>query len=106
LSGARNPAERKTDTMTSTTIASVSCKLCARNAGGTKCKRHHKAHMAALRAEADRVISTGKCPCCGTGLVRNPALTGWYQCGGYASEGFRHKGFESAPKCSYQVFGS
>lgn len=88
------------------TTTDTGCKLCARKANGAKCKRCHTAHMAALRAEADKVIATGKCPCCGTGLVRNLAITGWWQCGGYASEGFRHKGFENAPKCSFQVFGS
>lgn len=88
-----------------TTTAMAGCGVCARTKSG-KCKRCHVAHMAAIKAEADKVIATGVCPCCGTGLVRNLALTGWYQCGGYASEGFRRPGFENAPKCSYQVFGS
>jgi len=67
-------------------------------------RNEHAARMAELRAQAAEIVATGKCPECGTGLVRNLALAGWWQCGGYASEGFRSPGFESAPKCSFQTF--
>jgi hypothetical protein len=89
-----------------TTQTTTGCKVCAKKSNGMRCKRCHIAHMAALRSEGDRVIASGKCPCCGTALVRNTALAGWWQCGGYASPAFRHAGFENVAACSYQVFGS
>jgi hypothetical protein len=71
----------------------------------TKAERQaSKARIEAQYVKAEQVVATGICPDCGTGLIRNLALTGWWQCGGYASEGFRRPGFENAPKCSFQIF--
>lgn len=84
----------------------TTCKTCARRKDGNRCARCHAAHMAQLRAEADRVIATGKCPQCGTALVRNVAQSGWYQCGAYADERMRTPQFRGLPSCSFQVFGS
>lgn len=67
-------------------------------------REYEKARQEARYAEAERIVATGKCPECGTGLIRNLALTGWWQCGGYASPGFRKPGFENAPKCHFQIF--
>ena len=50
------------------------------------------------------IVTAGKCPKCGLPLFRNSALTGWYQCAGLPSPGFRHKGFEDAPSCSFECF--
>lgn len=85
---------------------SDTCKLCAKAAHGARCKRCHVKHMRELRAIADAQIAIGVCPCCGTKLVRNAALTGWYQCGAYASVDFRKPEFRGLPSCGYQVFGS
>lgn len=67
-------------------------------------RKAHETKMAALKAEAARIVATGKCPDCGTGLVRNLALAGWWQCGGVGAPGFRKPGFENAPACSFQTF--
>lgn len=89
--------------MNTTTV--TTCKLCARTNSGI-CTRCAKKRSAALRIENDKIVATGKCPCCGTALVRNLALAGWWQCGGYGSPGFRKPGFENVAACSFQVFGS
>ena len=59
-----------------------------------------------LRTDAAKVvIATGKCPQCDNVLVRNDSLVGivWYQCGGYASWGFRRPGTQALDACSFQV---
>ena len=38
--------------------------------------------IAEARQEAQEIVATGKCPKCGTKLVRNSSILGWYQCGG------------------------
>ena len=67
-------------------------------------RKQYEANRQARIAEANAIVATGHCPSCGTGLIRNLALAGWWQCGGYASQGFRRPGFESAPKCDFQIF--
>jgi ssDNA-binding Zn-finger/Zn-ribbon topoisomerase 1 len=67
----------------------------------------HTAHverMKALKAEASKIVATGKCPECGTGLVRNLALTGWWQCGAYGEPGFRKAEYKDLPHCGFQTF--
>lgn len=61
-----------------------------------------KNRMEAIRAEAVRVVQSGKCPTCGAGLRRNLALSGWYQCEQYGAEGFRKD--SAKPSCSFQCF--
>ena len=56
----------------------------------------------ALRAQL--IVNTGVCPDCGTGLVRNTALSGWWQCGAYATESHRQPHFRGLPKCHFQTF--
>jgi uncharacterized protein (DUF983 family) len=53
-------------------------------------------------AEAIAIVQTGRCPQCGSGLRRNLALTGWYQCSQYGAVGFRAD--DSKPSCSFQCF--
>jgi hypothetical protein len=55
-------------------------------------------------AEVKAIVTSGKCPDCGTGLRRNLALTGWWQCSQYGAEGFRTD--SSKPSCSWQGFTS
>lgn len=57
--------------------------------------------IATAKAEAGRIVATGKCPDCGQPLRRNLALAGWWQCSGYGAEGFRAA--DSTP-CSFQTF--
>lgn len=67
-------------------------------------RKAHAARMAKLKAAAAAVVAKGVCPQCGTKLVRNLALAGWWQCGGFGSEGFRKPGFESVAHCDFQTF--
>jgi hypothetical protein len=50
------------------------------------------------------IVQTGVCPTCGTGLVRNTALSGWWQCGAYAAESHRQPEYRGLPKCHFQTF--
>jgi hypothetical protein len=54
--------------------------------------------------KARAIVATGKCPECGTALIHNSAITGWWQCGAYASPGLRKPEFRELPKCSFQIF--
>lgn len=54
------------------------------------------------RADAQRIVATGKCPLCGGGLRNNLAITGWWQCLQYGSTGFRKD--DSKPSCDFQCF--
>lgn len=67
----------------------------------------------ARRAEARAIVDRGVCPLCGTKLVRNITLAGWYQCGASGAVGFRgaydgsgkrDASLDLLPACSYQVF--
>lgn len=69
----------------------------------TKAERiAHKAKMDAIRAEASKIVATGKCPCCDRPLRRNLSLTGWWQCSQLGAEGFRADA--SQPSCNFQCF--
>lgn len=61
-----------------------------------------KARMAEEQARVQAIVASGCCPKCGAGLVRNWALTGWWQCGQYGAVGFRKD--NSKPACSWQGF--
>lgn len=67
-------------------------------------KAAHQARMNALHEEAQGHVNRGTCPCCGTALRRNLALTGWWQCGAYACEAMREPQFRGLPSCSFQCF--
>lgn len=68
------------------------------------CTACYNRRMAELKAEAISVVKTGKCPKCGQGLVRNNALTGWWQCGCYAIDRLRIPERRGLPDCSFQCF--
>ena len=57
-----------------------------------------------LLEKARAVVATGTCPDCGTKLLRNSALAGWWQCGAYACEQMRQPQFRGLPKCHFQAF--
>jgi hypothetical protein len=50
------------------------------------------------------ILETGKCPQCGAELVRNSALTGWYQCACYGNADRRKPECRDRPDCSFQMF--
>ena len=54
--------------------------------------------------KAKQIVATGQCPQCGTRLVHNSALAGWWQCGAYACEAMRKPEFRGLPSCSFQIF--
>jgi len=60
--------------------------------------------LAEITAEAVLVVSTGRCPQCGTPLIRNTSMYGWWQCGAYACEAFRAPEFRGLPECHFQCF--
>lgn len=64
--------------------------------------RESKARIAAAKAETARVVATGRCPKCGSGLRRNLALTGWWQCEQLGAETHRKRPAD-AP-CEWQGF--
>lgn len=57
-----------------------------------------------LKAAARVIVDAGTCPQCGTGLVYNNALAGWWQCGAYAAESHRQPQYRGLPSCSFQTF--
>lgn len=65
-------------------------------------KQAAKERIEKAQAETRAIVASGKCPCCGSGIRRNLAITGWYQCEQYGAEGFR-KDSSKAP-CSWQGF--
>lgn len=58
--------------------------------------------IAAAQAETRKIVATGKCPECGSGLRRNLSLTGWWQCEQLGAENFRKD--PAKPSCSWQGF--
>jgi hypothetical protein len=67
-------------------------------------RQAHAARMATLRAEAQAIVATGRCPHCGTPLRRNLALAGWWQCGALGEPSFRQPEHRDLPGCSFQTF--
>lgn len=67
-------------------------------------RKQHQARMAQLKAEAQAIVATGVCPCCGTSLRHNLALAGWWQCGAFGVESFRLPQHRGLPACSFQTF--
>ena len=65
-------------------------------------KAAEKARRDAQYAEAQRIVSTGKCPQCAAKLRHNLALAGWWQCSQYGAVGFRAD--DNKPACSFQTF--
>ena len=67
-----------------------------------KANAEAKARMEKSRAECKAVVASGKCPRCQSPLRRNLALTGWWQCSQYGSDGFRKD--STKPACDWQGF--
>ena len=67
-------------------------------------RKAHTDRMTALKAEAAKIVATGKCPHCGTGLRRNLALAGWWQCDAYGEPSFRRPENREKPSCGFQTF--
>ena len=57
-----------------------------------------------IQARNRAILDTGKCPQCGAELVRNSALTGWYQCACYGNADRRKAEYRERPGCSFQMF--
>lgn len=74
----------------------------SKNVPGGLCWKCHDAELEAIRAENLKIVATGKCPKCGSGLRRNSALAGWWQCEWYGVESVRKD--PSKPDCSFQCF--
>jgi len=68
----------------------------------SECRRCADARHFLHTEEAKAIVKTGKCPQCGSGLKRNIALAGWWQCEQYGSEQFRKDPLK--PICSFQTF--
>lgn len=68
----------------------------------TAARKASAARIAAAHAETLAIVVSGKCPHCGSGLRRNLALTGWYQCEQFGADGRRAR--NDAPACSWQGF--
>lgn len=66
------------------------------------CNACHKKKMDAIHAEAQAIVRAGKCPFCGSGLRRNSAMAGWWQCEQLGAEHFRAR--PGDPRCSFQCF--
>lgn len=84
------------------TTTDTGCKRCAKASSGL-CTKHSRERSAAARAEVAAIVAKGVCPCCGSGLHRNLALTGWWQCDRFGSPGFQKV---AGPACSWQGFTS
>ena len=75
----------------------------AQKAAETRRRRAEaKARIEAAKAEAQRIVASGKCPNCGGELRRNLSITGWWQCEQFGAEGFRKD--SSRPSCDFQTF--
>jgi hypothetical protein len=70
----------------------------------TECNLCHSARMATLHELARMTVDRGVCPQCGTKLVRNNSLAGWWQCATYACDAFRQPEFKGLPSCGFQIF--
>ena len=67
-----------------------------------ECGQCHKVHMDTLHAEAKKIVETGKCPRCGSGLRRNLAMAGWWQCLQFGAGTFRTR--QQDTECDFQTF--
>lgn len=62
------------------------------------------ARLLALKEAARAIVRTGTCPQCGTTLVPNLAILGWWQCGAFGEPPFRRPEFRDVAHCSFQTF--
>lgn len=64
--------------------------------------RESQERMQRAKEETRRVVASGICPICGSGLRRNSSMTGWWQCEQYGAVGFRKD--STKPDCNWQGF--
>jgi hypothetical protein len=64
----------------------------------------HKQRMAEIHARNITIVQSGVCPECGSGLRRNTALKGWWQCECYGRDDFRAPEYRGKPDCNFQCF--
>ncbi len=67
------------------------------------CLTCHKKRMQECYDRARAIVVIGLCPECGTKLVRNNALLGWWQCGCYGTWKLT-TGNIGRPDCGFQTF--
>ena len=81
------------------------CKECGKMISkyGTRCKACDRRWLDKLHEEAQKIVDTGKCPVCGSGLVHNASILGWWQCVQYGNWKLT-KGDPNEPDCSFQIF--
>ena len=60
------------------------------------------ARIAEAFAAAQAIVSTGRCPDCGSALKRNSSLHGWWQCEQSGAPTFMAR--PNDPSCSFQCF--
>jgi len=68
-----------------------------------KCKKCAEKAMSTSRALAIEIVIKGTCPDCGSKLVRNNALSGWWQCVQFGTWKESH-GDPNKDNCSFQCF--
>lgn len=61
-----------------------------------------EARILEAQAETQAIVDLGVCPRCSCSLVRNYALSGWWQCSQFGAAGFRKDA--NKPGCSWQGF--
>lgn len=70
----------------------------------TKCKSCYEKEEKERLDAADIIVKKGICPDCGSILLRNSSMTGWYQCALYAAPDFRLPALKNDPrKCNFQI---
>lgn len=65
-------------------------------------RKASQARIEVAQAETRAIVKKERCFECGSGIKRNLALPGWYQCEQYGAEGFRKD--PTKPQCSWQGF--
>lgn len=65
-------------------------------------RKERAARLEAIRQQTREIVLDGTCPNCGSGLRRNLALTGWWQCEQFGTEQFRARPEDA--QCSWQGF--
>ena len=68
-----------------------------------RCKKCHEKKMNELVENAREIVAKGKCPNCGSNLVHNAAILGWYQCVQFGRWKETH-GNPQGNNCGFQTF--
>ncbi len=68
-----------------------------------KCKACLDQYLNQKYKEATAIVEKGVCPRCGSKLVRNNALPGWWQCSQYGNWKYR-EGDPNKSDCGFQTF--